>query len=98
MTRIVRLLLLLCSLTACGGSECVGPTEPLEAIFLAAGEYSVQTIFARSDLLPLASSDDLRLVVDRHAGTVTLIYSNEGSIIREVWRIGQSEFGSLPFP
>ncbi len=97
MTRLSGLLFLV-TFSACAGPECLGPSGSLVQIPLATGEYTLRTLFAQSDRLPLGLAEDLRLAVDRDMGTVTLTYTEGETIVTTVWRITQSEYGNLPFP
>lgn len=90
--RVVTLLLA-AMLVGCDGSVCGGPSTPPDPVPLASGQYALRSINTPTDRFRFGSREALDLIVDRDAGTVTLIYEEEGSTIREVWRITRSEFG-----
>ena len=92
MNREGILLLFVTFLGACDIIACEGPGGPLGPVELADAEYELQTLFQSNDSLSFGAAQDLSMVVDRAAGTVTLSYQKEGESVQEVWRITSSEF------
>ena len=91
MNRCGACLLFVSFLAACD-IGCAGPGGPLGPVDLTDAEYGLQTLFQSNDSLPFGTAQDLSMVVDRAAGTVTLSYQKEGGSVQEVWRITSSEF------
>lgn len=90
--RVVALLLFPI-LGSCDGDVCGGPSSSPDPVPLVSGGYALHSIRTPTDRFRFGSKEVLDLAVDREAGTVTLRYEEEGSTIREVWRITSSEFG-----
>ena len=90
MIRVISVALV--TLLAACGAECGGPAGPLGPVDLADGLYRMETLFQPADTLPFGAQHAVQLEVDRSAGTVALVYRQDGKSVREVWRIEASEY------
>ena len=57
-------------------------------------ERAIYAVVRNDSTLPFSTGQNLRLDIDRSAATVTIIYDDGASTVREVWRIEGSVLGA----